>query len=165
MQGLKGPPQGTSGPHRPSRRASSAEGVPGDPSVESFLVGPRASAESLVLAEVEQFLEQERLEMWERLLSLAEEFLASREEKLQQEIDRRGRPCSQPPTRALQDVRSLEKRASSALSDICGEGVSDPVILDDSGYLGFFYRVVEHLEASAEKALALAEEKIGDLFG
>ncbi|KAE8797590.1 hypothetical protein D1007_27245 [Hordeum vulgare] len=61
--------------------------------------------------------------------------------------------------------RSLERRASHALSDICGEGVSGPLIPDDSGYLGFFYRVLEHLEAGAEKALALAEEKSRDLLG
>ncbi|KAE8801882.1 hypothetical protein D1007_22389 [Hordeum vulgare] len=52
--------------------------------------------------------------------------------------------------------RSLEQRASCALSDICGEDISGPQIPDDSGYLGFFYRAVEHLKTSAEKALALA---------
>ncbi|KAE8812241.1 hypothetical protein D1007_10850 [Hordeum vulgare] len=60
---------------------------------------------------------------------------------------------------------SLERRASRTLSDICGEGVNGPLISDDSGYLGFFYRVMEHLEAGAEKALALAEDKRCDLFG
>ncbi|KAE8799270.1 hypothetical protein D1007_25399 [Hordeum vulgare] len=63
-----------------------------------------------------------------------------------------------------QKFRSLEGRSSRALSDICGEGVSDPVIPDDVGYLGFFYRVVEHLEAGARKALTLAEEKSRDLL-
>ncbi|KAE8817239.1 hypothetical protein D1007_05130 [Hordeum vulgare] len=61
--------------------------------------------------------------------------------------------------------RSLERRASRALSDIRGEGVSGPLIPDDSTYLGFFYRIMEHLEASAEKALALVEEKSHDLLG
>ncbi|KAE8773137.1 hypothetical protein D1007_54759 [Hordeum vulgare] len=61
--------------------------------------------------------------------------------------------------------RSLEQRAPHALSDTGGEGVSGPLIPDDSGYLGFFYRVVEHFETSAEKALALAEEKSRDLLG
>ncbi|KAE8780204.1 hypothetical protein D1007_46694 [Hordeum vulgare] len=61
--------------------------------------------------------------------------------------------------------RSLEWRASRALSDICGEGVSGPLIPDDSGYSGFFYRVMEHLEAGAEEALVLAEEKSRDLLG
>ncbi|KAE8799596.1 hypothetical protein D1007_24975 [Hordeum vulgare] len=61
--------------------------------------------------------------------------------------------------------RSLERRASHALSNICREGVSGPLIPDDSWYLGFFYHVVEHLEASAEKALALAEEKSRSLLG
>ncbi|KAE8787130.1 hypothetical protein D1007_38906 [Hordeum vulgare] len=60
--------------------------------------------------------------------------------------------------------RSLERRASRAVSDIYGEGVSGPLIPDDSGYLGFFYRPMEHLEAGAEKALALAEEKSRDLL-
>ncbi|KAE8818244.1 hypothetical protein D1007_04122 [Hordeum vulgare] len=59
---------------------------------------------------------------------------------------------------------SLEQRASHALRDICGEGVSGPLIPDDSGYLGFFYRVVENLEAGAEKALPFAEEKSRDLL-
>ncbi|KAE8820574.1 hypothetical protein D1007_01318 [Hordeum vulgare] len=61
--------------------------------------------------------------------------------------------------------RSLERRATRALSDICGKGVSGPLIPDDSKCLGFFYRVVEHLEAGAEKALALKEEKRRDLLG
>ncbi|KAE8769037.1 hypothetical protein D1007_59419 [Hordeum vulgare] len=60
--------------------------------------------------------------------------------------------------------QSLEQRASRALGDICGEGVSCPLIPDDSGYFGFFYRVVERLEAIAGKAFALAEEKSRDLL-
>ncbi|KAE8798191.1 hypothetical protein D1007_26481 [Hordeum vulgare] len=60
---------------------------------------------------------------------------------------------------------ALEHRASRALGDICGEGVSGPLILDDFGYLGFFYRVVEHVEASAKKAFTLTEEKSRDLLG
>ncbi|KAE8785700.1 hypothetical protein D1007_40548 [Hordeum vulgare] len=35
----------------------------------------------------------------------------------------------------------------------------------DSEHLGFFFHVVEHLEASAEKALALVEEKSRELLG
>ncbi|KAE8766295.1 hypothetical protein D1007_62497 [Hordeum vulgare] len=61
--------------------------------------------------------------------------------------------------------RSLERRASLALSDICGKGVSGPLIPDDSRCLCFFYRIVEHFEVGAEKALALAEEKSRDLLG
>ncbi|KAE8814014.1 hypothetical protein D1007_08652 [Hordeum vulgare] len=61
--------------------------------------------------------------------------------------------------------RSLEQRASRALSDMCGEGVSGPLIPDESGYLGIFYCVVERLEAGSEKALALTEEKSRDLLG
>ncbi|KAE8813990.1 hypothetical protein D1007_08626 [Hordeum vulgare] len=61
--------------------------------------------------------------------------------------------------------RSLERRTSRTLSDICVEGVSGPLIPDDSGYMGFFYRAVEHLEASAEKALALVDEKSRNLLG
>ncbi|KAE8774434.1 hypothetical protein D1007_53208 [Hordeum vulgare] len=61
--------------------------------------------------------------------------------------------------------QSLQRRASHALGDICGEGVSGPLIPDDSGYLGFFCRVVEHLETSARKALAFVEEKSRDLLG
>ncbi|KAE8818269.1 hypothetical protein D1007_03899 [Hordeum vulgare] len=61
--------------------------------------------------------------------------------------------------------QSLEGRASQALGDICGEGVSIPLVLDDAGFLGFFLRVVECLEAGAEKAHALAEEKSRDLLG
>ncbi|KAE8777195.1 hypothetical protein D1007_50050 [Hordeum vulgare] len=60
---------------------------------------------------------------------------------------------------------SLEQRASRALSNIYGEGVSGPLIPDDSGYLGFFYRLTERLEARAEKVLTLAEEKSRDLLG
>ncbi|KAE8774784.1 hypothetical protein D1007_52744 [Hordeum vulgare] len=59
----------------------------------------------------------------------------------------------------------LEARASRALNDICGEGVSSPLVLDDGGYLSFFLRVVEHLDAGAEKAHALAEERSRDLLG
>ncbi|KAE8787271.1 hypothetical protein D1007_38896 [Hordeum vulgare] len=51
------------------------------------------------------------------------------------------------------------------MSDICGKGVSGPLIPDDSRYLGFFYRFMEHLEVGAEKALGLAEEKSLDLLG
>ena len=72
--------------------------------------------------------------------------------------------------RSLQPERSrmfwsLERRATRALSDICGKCVSGPLIPDDSKCLGFFYRIVEHLEAGAEKALALAEEKSCNLLG
>lgn len=83
-------------PHRTSRRASSPEGLPGGLPAESFLVSPRACANLLVLGEVEQCLEQERLETRECLLSLAEEFLASREAKLQEEIDREWRRLEVP---------------------------------------------------------------------
>ncbi|KAE8776026.1 hypothetical protein D1007_51413 [Hordeum vulgare] len=61
--------------------------------------------------------------------------------------------------------RSIEQRASRALSDISGEGVSGPLIPHDSEYLGFFCRIMEHLEASAEKARALAEEKSREILG
>ncbi|KAE8790838.1 hypothetical protein D1007_34833 [Hordeum vulgare] len=60
--------------------------------------------------------------------------------------------------------RSLERRATHAVSDICGKGVSGPLIPDDSRCLGFFYHVVEHLEAGAEKALVLTEEKSRDIL-
>ncbi|KAE8809076.1 hypothetical protein D1007_14518 [Hordeum vulgare] len=59
---------------------------------------------------------------------------------------------------------SLKRRTTRALSDICGKGVSGPLIPDDSRCLGFFYRIVEHLKAGAEKAVVLAEEKSRDLF-
>ncbi|KAE8773633.1 hypothetical protein D1007_54104 [Hordeum vulgare] len=61
--------------------------------------------------------------------------------------------------------QSLEVRASRALSDICGEGISSPLVPDDGGYLGFFLHVVEHLEADSKKAHALVEEKSRDLLG
>ncbi|KAE8766246.1 hypothetical protein D1007_62688 [Hordeum vulgare] len=61
--------------------------------------------------------------------------------------------------------RSLERRATRALSDICGKGVSGPLTPDDSRCLGFFYLLVEHLEAGVEKALALTEEMSYDLLG
>ncbi|KAE8793578.1 hypothetical protein D1007_31737 [Hordeum vulgare] len=61
--------------------------------------------------------------------------------------------------------QSLERRACRALSDMCGERISSPLVLDDAGYLGFFLRVVECLEAGAEKARTLAEEKGRDLLG
>ncbi|KAE8799195.1 hypothetical protein D1007_25482 [Hordeum vulgare] len=59
---------------------------------------------------------------------------------------------------------SLERRASRALSDIYGEGVSSPLVPDDVGYLGFFFHVVECLEAGAEKTHALTEDKSRDLL-
>ncbi|KAE8793526.1 hypothetical protein D1007_31809 [Hordeum vulgare] len=58
-----------------------------------------------------------------------------------------------------QMFQSLEKRASCALSNMCGKSVSSPLVPDDAGYLGFFLRVMECLEAGAGKALALAQEK------
>ncbi|KAE8772171.1 hypothetical protein D1007_55854 [Hordeum vulgare] len=61
--------------------------------------------------------------------------------------------------------QSLERRASRALSDICRESVSSPLVPDDAGYLGFFLRVVECLQAGAEKVHALTEEKSRDLLG
>ncbi|KAE8794082.1 hypothetical protein D1007_31242 [Hordeum vulgare] len=61
--------------------------------------------------------------------------------------------------------QSLERRASCTLGDICREGISGPLIPDDSGYLGFFYRIVERIEESAGKAFALTEEKSRDLLG
>ncbi|KAE8793207.1 hypothetical protein D1007_32214 [Hordeum vulgare] len=61
--------------------------------------------------------------------------------------------------------QSLERRASRALGDICEEGVSGPLIPDDSGYLRFFCHVVESLEASVGKALAFMEEKSCGLLG
>lgn len=200
-----------------------------------------------MLEEVEQCLEQERLETRERLLSLAEESFASREAKFEGEVDRRvakarrsllldyraklkleesrflGRhDCLQNEVSALRRrldqemesrqaaldaqaiaegkllnickqvkgasslveeaskeaararglqferskmFQSLERRVSRALGDICGKGVPGPLIPDDSGYLGFFCRVVERLEASAGKALAFAEEKSHNLLG
>ncbi|KAE8774576.1 hypothetical protein D1007_53029 [Hordeum vulgare] len=60
--------------------------------------------------------------------------------------------------------RSLEGRASRALTDICSKGVSAPLVPDKGGYLGFFLRIVERLEAGAEKAHALAKEKSHDLL-
>ncbi|KAE8805960.1 hypothetical protein D1007_17871 [Hordeum vulgare] len=60
--------------------------------------------------------------------------------------------------------QSLESRASRALSDICGEGFSSPLVPYDAEYLGFFLRVVECLEVGAEKAHALAEERSRDLL-
>ncbi|KAE8810740.1 hypothetical protein D1007_12542 [Hordeum vulgare] len=61
--------------------------------------------------------------------------------------------------------QSLWRRASRASSDIYGEGVSSPLVPDNAGYLGFFLRVVECLEAGAEKAHALPEERSRDLLG
>ncbi|KAE8798932.1 hypothetical protein D1007_25775 [Hordeum vulgare] len=61
--------------------------------------------------------------------------------------------------------QSLERRASRAFIDIFGEGVSSPLVLDDAGYLGFFFHVVECPEEGAEKAHTLAEDKSRDLLG
>ncbi|KAE8802803.1 hypothetical protein D1007_21452 [Hordeum vulgare] len=221
----------------------------GGPPAEFFpaVVGFRASADSLALVEVEQSMEQERLEVREHQVSLAEESLASREKKLQDVIDRgvaetlrslpldyraklrpqQSRFCDRRGhlknevdalrkkmdqevkrrqvaldtqstaegkfsllykqvkgaaslvgeafeeaihARGLQlecfrMFQSLKRRASRALSDFCGEGVSRPLVPDDVGYLGFFFRVVECPEAGAEKAHALVEEKSHDLLG
>ncbi|KAE8779918.1 hypothetical protein D1007_47029 [Hordeum vulgare] len=60
--------------------------------------------------------------------------------------------------------QSLERTASYALSDICGESVSSPLFPDDARYLGFFLRIMERLDASAAKALALVEVKSRDLL-
>ncbi|KAE8797881.1 hypothetical protein D1007_26891 [Hordeum vulgare] len=60
--------------------------------------------------------------------------------------------------------QSLERRASLALSDICGKGVTSPLVPHDARYLGFFFRVVECLEAGVEKSHALTEEKSRDLL-
>ncbi|KAE8776840.1 hypothetical protein D1007_50462 [Hordeum vulgare] len=64
----------------------------GGPPADFFPPGVvfRASSDSLALVEVEQSLERERLEMRERQVSLAEDSLASREAKLQEEIDTGG---------------------------------------------------------------------------
>ncbi|KAE8799167.1 hypothetical protein D1007_25449 [Hordeum vulgare] len=51
-------------------------------------MGFRASTDSLALVEVEQSLEQERLEMRERQVSLGEESLTSREAELQERIEK-----------------------------------------------------------------------------
>ncbi|KAE8815414.1 hypothetical protein D1007_07149 [Hordeum vulgare] len=61
--------------------------------------------------------------------------------------------------------QSLYGRVSRALSDIYDEGVPGPLVPDDGGYLVFFVRVMERLEAGTEKAHALAEEKSRDLIG
>ncbi|KAE8797063.1 hypothetical protein D1007_27849 [Hordeum vulgare] len=162
--------------------------------------------------EVEQSLERERLEVRERHVSLAKESLASREAKLQEEIDRgvveaqRSLLLDYRAKLRLQESRfherrdhlkskvkgaaslvgetseeaiharglklecsrmfqSLEGRASQALSDIYGEGVSSPLVPDDARYLGFFLRVVECFEAGVEKSHALVEVKSRDLLG
>ncbi|KAE8793032.1 hypothetical protein D1007_32347 [Hordeum vulgare] len=60
--------------------------------------------------------------------------------------------------------QSLERRASSALSVICGKSAFGPLVPDDDEYLGFFLRVVEHLEADSARALALVEEKSRELL-
>ncbi|KAE8781479.1 hypothetical protein D1007_45261 [Hordeum vulgare] len=61
--------------------------------------------------------------------------------------------------------QSLDRRASHTLSNICGESASGPLVPDDIGYLGFFLRVVERLEAGFAKSLALAKENSRDLLG
>ncbi|KAE8796086.1 hypothetical protein D1007_28944 [Hordeum vulgare] len=65
----------------------------------------------------------------------------------------------------LLEVPILERRASQALIHIYGKGVPSPLVPDDAGYLGFFLRVVECLEAGVEKGHALREEKSRDLLG
>ncbi|KAE8803945.1 hypothetical protein D1007_20101 [Hordeum vulgare] len=60
--------------------------------------------------------------------------------------------------------QSLERRASRALSDICGESAPGPLVPDGAWYLGFFLRVVERLEAGSAKAPALSKEKSRDLL-
>ncbi|KAE8807966.1 hypothetical protein D1007_15646 [Hordeum vulgare] len=197
-------------------------------------MSPHVCVDSLVLEEVEQSLEQERLEVREFQVSLAEESLASREAKFQEEVDsrvaevqrsllldyraklglqesrfrgRRGHvksevdalrkrlgqevkhrqvaldaqataegkltllykqvkgaaslveesPKEASHDRGLQHERSrmfqsLERRASRALCDISGEGVSSPLVLDDAGYLGFFSRIVECLEGAPRRS-------------
>ena len=50
------------------------------------------------------------------------------------------------------------------MSDICGAGISSPLVPDDAGYLGFFSRVMECLEEGAEKIRVLVEVKRRDLL-
>ncbi|KAE8783154.1 hypothetical protein D1007_43417 [Hordeum vulgare] len=130
--------------------------------------------------------------MRDREVSLAKESLASCEAKLHEVIDKGvaeaqrslllnyrsklrlqesrflARCCHlQNKVNALRrrlDHESLERRVSRALSDICGESPSAPLVPDDAGYLGFFLRVMERLEAGSTKALALTEEKTRDLL-
>ncbi|KAE8790902.1 hypothetical protein D1007_34716 [Hordeum vulgare] len=61
--------------------------------------------------------------------------------------------------------QSLEGRASRDLSDISDEGVSGLLVTDDGGYVDFFLRVVERLQAGAKKAHTLQEEKSRALLG
>ncbi|KAE8797751.1 hypothetical protein D1007_27028 [Hordeum vulgare] len=51
------------------------------------------------------------------------------------------------------------------MSDICSDGVSSPLVPDDAGCLGFFFRGLECLEAGAKKAHTLVGEKSHDLLG
>ncbi|KAE8775296.1 hypothetical protein D1007_52238 [Hordeum vulgare] len=60
--------------------------------------------------------------------------------------------------------RDLLRLARRALGFICKGSVSSPLVPDEAGYLDFFTKVVEQLEASAQKVGAMIEEESHDLL-
>ncbi|KAE8806342.1 hypothetical protein D1007_17497 [Hordeum vulgare] len=71
--------------------------------------------------------------------------------------------------RGLEILRSkmfqgLEREARRALGFICRGSVPSSLIRDDAGYLGFFTKVGQRLEAGALQVGALIEEETRDLL-
>ena len=58
----------------------------------------------------------------------------------------------------------LGLRAKRALSSICDENVSSPLVSDDAGYLSFFTNDVACLDGGAMRARRLIEDNILDLL-
>ncbi|KAE8803679.1 hypothetical protein D1007_20363 [Hordeum vulgare] len=58
----------------------------------------------------------------------------------------------------------LERRASRALDSICGSSVYSPLVPDDAGYLDFFTKIMERLEAGTKQVGALIEEESHDIL-
>ncbi|KAE8801399.1 hypothetical protein D1007_22992 [Hordeum vulgare] len=111
--------------------------------------------------------------MREHHVSLAEASLASHEVELQERIEK---GMAESHRSLLLAYRAKLRLQESLFLERCGhlknevntlrksESVSSPLVPEDAGYLGFFLRIVERLEAGAAKALALTEGKSRDLL-
>ncbi|KAE8799161.1 hypothetical protein D1007_25547 [Hordeum vulgare] len=60
--------------------------------------------------------------------------------------------------------QGFERRAHQALGFICRGSILSPLVPDEAGYLDFFTKVVERLEAGTQEVGALIEEECRDLL-
>ncbi|KAE8817848.1 hypothetical protein D1007_04468 [Hordeum vulgare] len=60
--------------------------------------------------------------------------------------------------------QGLERWECRALGSIYGGSISSPIIPDDAGYLDFFTKVPEWVEAGAEQVGVLIEDEIRNLM-